>query len=49
MASFIHFKKKRPKVLNRHTKRQRRQRKKLPVKALHSAICRQKKLKDIKI
>ena len=30
------------KVLNGHTKRQRRQREKLPLKALHSAICRQK-------
>jgi len=34
--------KKWPKVLNRHTKWQRRQREKLLVKALHSAICRQK-------
>ena len=42
MASFIHYKKKRPKVLNRHTKRQRQQSEKLPVKALHSAICCQK-------
>ena len=52
--------KKRPKVLNRQTKWQRRQREKLPVKTLHSAICHQKKfpplagemftlLKDIKI
>ena len=39
MASFIHYNKKRPKVLNRLTKRQRE---KLPVKALHSAICHQK-------
>ena len=42
LASFIHYNKKQPKVLNRHTKWQRRQREKFSVKALHSAICRQK-------